>query len=126
MTNWAEDQMLIGDYAIRSIGSDDEPLGSISFCLLNTGDAYVLQVQGIKGRSYTPEIRNQAFKTALNYFQKIGINRVFLNTGKLFNDVRIEPNQELVEIYAKIAKDLGFKDQIWYMPYIQVTPPTEN
>ena len=120
VVNWADDQVIFGDYAIQSMGKDGHSKGVISFCLTNTQDAFIIQVQGKKGKWYGSEVKIDAIKTALVFLKELGIKRVFLINGDLINNVRKEPQPQLIETYKNIAANSKFKENIWGLPYINL------
>src|SRR5579864_4900454 len=88
--NWGSDPILEGDYAMIAHGKKGEPVGYVSFNLLTTGDAYIIQVQGRKGSWFPPERRNALVQNTRQFLNNIHANRVFLVTGEILNATRKE------------------------------------
>lgn len=118
--NWASEQVLSGDYALKSMGKDTLPDGYLTFGITTTGDAIIMQVQGKKDRRFTPKKRNRLVQTTLNILKDFHIKRVFLINGQTINAMRREPNPDLSKRYADIAEDNGFNQEMWGLPYVDL------
>jgi hypothetical protein len=123
-SNWCSEQVLIGDYALKSIGTDGKPEGYLTFGIVNNGDAFIIQVQGKPGRRFTPEKQNLLVQTTLEFLKEIQINRVFLINGDIINSQRKEPNPDLPKRYSDIARNNNFNQNMWKLPYIDLTVNT--
>lgn len=118
---WATEHYVLGDYALRSIRGQFV-VGYLGFCVLNSGDALITEVIGMKGQPFTKERSSALIETALNFLKSIAMERAFIVNGKILNDLKEKPRESLNDVYEKLAKDNGFDQEIWWLKYVKLDP----
>ncbi len=128
--SWVAERPLLGDYAVRVVGHHG-PVGYVSFSMLSNGDAFIMQVQGQKGKHFVPHRRQEAVNLCLDFLQNNGVERVFLMTGEIRAAALQEQSRtpELVErlggVYEAVAKDHHFDQTLYGLPYKVLSKTTE-
>jgi hypothetical protein len=113
---WAGEYYLLGDLAFI-VHSNEAALGCLSFSLLNNGDALIVQVQGKKGKPFTPDRRRQLIDATVDFATRIGLNRLLLVTGGIVNGVKGVSNPRIERVYQEIATENGFDKHLDGIPY---------
>ena len=111
---WAGEHYLLGNLAFVA------KMGYLSFSLLSNGDALVMQVQGRKGKPFTPEKRTRLINAARSFASEVGVRHLLLVNGSIVNEVKGVVNPRIDKVYTSIAKENGFMQELNGIPYIDL------